>query len=549
MANDNVTSWRRQGGSGRPAAHAVVDRRPRPDGAGRAWAALSVAAAATIALTGCVSASGTHAASAPARPVAVSAALGAQAGVATFPGSTSAPRTTGGATSDTHVAAGSASDPGSVRSVSAASVATGSVPTRAAASPSVGSGTRSAQAAASSGVQSGGTAAARSTAAAASAAPSAASGTSTTVPTASGASVAAAGSAASHPASAAASAALSSSVTPPQTPITMIGTPAWVPLPSTPASSRGKGISPGGLYQTTINTMSASNALAVFTDMRSTGASWVRLDYNYAGTTTGHGGSSIQTIQEARAAGLQVSVILGDGTAPMPESAGYRAANGWLTASVKQLAGLGVHTFEVGNEANLGVNWGTGTADPAAYTTLLKTVYPIIHAADPQAVVLTAGMAPYGKESPTHSAQGSNYHPFDFVAQMYADGAHGSFDALNLHPYTYPTMPAVSDGGYNMLSVLPDLIATMTAHGDGSKPIWWTEAGLPTGADGGYQAYTVAQQQQTITQLFQVAAKYPQVGPVFLYDWQDGGSDGDFGLYTTTHVEKASHATFAAVSY
>ncbi|WIB64877.1 hypothetical protein [Curtobacterium sp. MCBD17_040] len=349
----------------------------------------------------------------------------------------------------------------------------------------------------------------------------------------------------------AASAASSTAVVPPRTPISMIGTPAWVPVgasPSPASSGRGKGISPGGLYENTINTMSASAATAVFADMRSTGATWVRLDYNYAGNTTRHGGATTQTITAARSAGLDVLVILGDGTAPMPESAGYKAAGGWMTSSVTQLAALGVHTFEIGNEVNLGANWG-GTPDPAAYTALLETVYPMIHAADPKATVLMAGMAPYGKESPTRSAQGSNYHPFDFIDQMYEDGARGSFDALNLHPYVYPAMPATSDGGYNVLSVLPDLLAIMSSNGDSAKKIWITEAGMPTGTEGGYPAYTVAQQQQTITQLFQVATKYPQLGPVFLYDWQDGGIDGDFGLYTSAHVKKPSYATFAGISY
>jgi hypothetical protein len=307
-----------------------------------------------------------------------------------------------------------------------------------------------------------------------------------------------------------------------------------------------KGVSPGGVYQQTINRMTAAKALAVFTDMRSVGARWVRLDYNYAGTTTAHGGSSDQTIKQARTAGLDVLVILGDGTAPMPQSAGYKAANGWMTASVRRLAAMGVHHFEIGNEVNLGTNWW-GTANPAAYTTLLKTVYPMIHAADSRAVVLPAGMAPYGKQSSTHGAQGRNYHPFDFVFQMYKNGAHGFFDAMNMHPYTYPVMPATADGGYNTLSVLPDLLAMMKRNGDGTMPVWLTEGGIPTGTDAGYPAYTVAQQQRTITELFQVAARYPQVGPVFLYDWQDGGGDGDFGVYTSAHVRKASYATFAAI--
>lgn len=330
---------------------------------------------------------------------------------------------------------------------------------------------------------------------------------------------------------------------------TTAGTPSpnVVTTAAVSTAEHGKGVSPGGVYENTINRMSASGALSVFTDMRSVGVQWVRLDYNYAGSVSAHGGASDQTIQQARKAGLDVTVVLGDGTTTMPESAGFTAKNGWLTSSVKRLASMGVHHFEVGNEVNLGAQWG-GKANPTAYVGLLKTVHPIIHAADPSAVVLMAGMAPYGKQAPGSVAQGNNYNPIDFIRQLYKQGGHGSFDAVNLHPYTYPAMPTAADGGYNMLSVLPDLLALMKQQQDASMRIWWTESGMPTGPDGGYPTYTVAQQQQTITQLFQVAAKYPQVGPVFLYDWQDGGVDGDFGLYTSSHQKKASYATFAAVT-
>lgn len=308
-----------------------------------------------------------------------------------------------------------------------------------------------------------------------------------------------------------------------------------------------KGISLGGNYQNTVNAMSANDALSTFQDMRSAGVQWVRLDYNYGGNTTWHGGASDQTIRAARTAGLNVDIVFGDGTAVMPMSAGYRAPNGWMTAAVQRLAAGGIHWFEIGNEANLANEWNGARPNPAAYVQLLKAVYPIIHSADPQATVLMSGMAPYARQVAGSGPQGNNYNPIDFIRQMYWAGAHGSFDAVNLHPYTYPAMPAQADGGYNTLSVLPDLITVMKQYGDGNMPIWWTESGAPTGSDAGYPAFSVAQQQETIKELFQVAAQYPQTGPVFLFDWQDNSQDGDFGLYTWNHQRKASFATFASV--
>jgi hypothetical protein len=66
------------------------------------------------------------------------------------------------------------------------------------------------------------------------------------------------------------------------------------------------------------------------------------------------------------------------------------------------LAGRGkIHAYEVGNEPNLWMFWGQQSPNPGNYGRLLCNVYTTIKAADPQAIVVSAGLAPVGRTSET----------------------------------------------------------------------------------------------------------------------------------------------------
>ncbi|PZE26385.1 hypothetical protein DEI86_07765 [Curtobacterium sp. MCBD17_028] len=286
--------------------------------------------------------------------------------------------------------------------------------------------------------------------------------------------------------------------------------------------------------------------------MASIGIEWIRLEYNYNGSTDGtnHGGASAATIQNAVAAGLKVLVVLGDGTAALPMSAGYKASNGWMRSAVTYLASLGVHAFEMVNEPNLAQNWGGSTPDPAAYTTLLKTIYPIIKAADPTASAIMGGLAGWGEETSGHTPQGptggNGYHPYDWMYLVYQNGGKAFFDALNVHPYDYSEGTPATANPYNLWSTMGDLRTLQASNNDSGKRIWVTEYGVPTGTDAGYTAYPVSMQQQTITEAAQIMAANSYYGPSFFYQWQD--STDDFGLYTAGGAQKASYATYAGVT-
>jgi len=148
--------------------------------------------------------------------------------------------------------------------------------------------------------------------------------------------------------------------------------------------------------------------------------------------------------------------------------------------------------YIVWNEPNLAKEWGGRPPDPAGYTDLLRRACEAIKAADPEAAVVSAGLA---------STNHQNAEAMDdrmFLEAMYQAGAEAYFDALGAHPYGFaypPDDPRGAHDGLNLARLL-DLREIMEAHGDGDKPIWVTELGWTTAGAGESSWLTVTPQQQ-----------------------------------------------------
>lgn len=200
----------------------------------------------------------------------------------------------------------------------------------------------------------------------------------------------------------------------------------------------------------------------------------------------------------------------------------------FVTTTVNRYKGTVSH-WEVWNEPNLRGFWATGP-DPVAYAELLKATYPAVKQADPNATVVTGGLAP------AETSDADRYPIYSFAVAMFAAGIHGSFDALGIHPYTYPYVPddAVSYNNYYNLGKYYDLLI---ANGDSDKQVWATEAGAPTGTYVGPDRRAVSEATQAVVaqRIYEIAAKRPWQGPVFWFCFRDYGPDpGDieqnFGL-------------------
>jgi hypothetical protein len=99
-----------------------------------------------------------------------------------------------------------------------------------------------------------------------------------------------------------------------------------------------------------------------------------------------------------------------------------------------------IQAYEIWNEPNLDREWGNKKPDPSAYASMLKASYQAIKAADPDALVVSAGM------SPTTDTSEHAIPDLEFIRQMYAAGARGSFDILGVHAAGYKAEPCADPG-------------------------------------------------------------------------------------------------------
>lgn len=128
-----------------------------------------------------------------------------------------------------------------------------------------------------------------------------------------------------------------------------------------------------------------------------------------------------------------------------------------------------VKVWEIWNEPNVEGFWKP-KPNPTRYAALLQEAYLAAKYADPDAVVLFAGLSGNGIEGNDDSGLVS-----DFLARAYAAGAHGFFDAMAIHPYMLP------NGGIETLRAkIAATRAVMKENGDGELPIWITEIGVPS---------------------------------------------------------------------
>jgi polysaccharide biosynthesis protein PslG len=302
----------------------------------------------------------------------------------------------------------------------------------------------------------------------------------------------------------------------------------------------------------------AAAQAAQLTTMRAIGISSLRFDANwdsvqYGGPTSFDWAKLDQAVDSTRAAGMSVDLIIdgcppwaalagtAGGLSPVPASAGQYAE--FAAAVARRYGPKGVGTFEIWNEPNSAAFWPP-KANPAAYTADLKAAYSAIKEVDPSAFVISGGLAP-------ELSDGTNISPVDFLTAVYADGAKGSFDAVGYHAYCYPALPDTYEswsGWSQMAQASPSVRSVMDANGDSSKSIWITEFGAPTsGPDGVGEASQAA----GIAQAVADAKGTTWIGALYLYSWQDTGTDlgddGDwFGLVTAGGAPKLAYTAVAA---
>lgn len=189
----------------------------------------------------------------------------------------------------------------------------------------------------------------------------------------------------------------------------------------------------------------------------------------------------------------------------------------YTAEAVARYAPQGIHTWEIWNEPNISSFWEP-YPDAAAYSDLLKRSYASIKSVDPQATVVSAGLAP------TSNSDG-RIAPRDFLISMYGFGAKAYFDAVGYHPYSYPSLPSVlhSWSGWSQMSDLNQSIRSiMIDNGDSNKQVWGTEFGVPTGGRGDVNETLQAQSYRDAIE--QINDK-PWMATLFIYTYRDLSND------------------------
>lgn len=274
------------------------------------------------------------------------------------------------------------------------------------------------------------------------------------------------------------------------------------------------------------------------------GAHWLRVDVVADQIVNGDGSYNLsaldQIVSGAASRNLQVLGVLENvpsafapGTTP-GTGAGTAQQRQAFTSFASTLAArysTTVAAWEIWNEPNRSSSWAPAPS-PWAYTQLLKSVYPAIKRVAPKADVVLGGT---GGATASGDYSGQNW-----LQSLYDNGAQGYFDAAAMHAW-------ISGPGIGEVANAPAERAVMNAHSDGSKELWLTQVGIPSGGSQTMSTTQAAGLVKSVTSAFQGTG----YGPVMFYTLRDGSSDNAanrMGLVYQDGTPKPAYTALQQVS-
>jgi hypothetical protein len=162
-----------------------------------------------------------------------------------------------------------------------------------------------------------------------------------------------------------------------------------------------------------------------------------------------------------------------------------------------------VEAYQVWNEPNLAREWGGWPPNPAEYVELLRACYIGVKTADPDALIISAGLSPTGNGPPEAMPD------IEYLIGMYEAGAAPYFDLLGVNAPGFKAPPEVSPdqaaampeyGGQRFFCFrhVEDAREVMLRYGDGDKQVAVLEVGWTTDPrpDSSYHWHAVTEEQQ-----------------------------------------------------
>lgn len=207
--------------------------------------------------------------------------------------------------------------------------------------------------------------------------------------------------------------------------------------------------------------------------------------------------------------------------------------------------------YQIWDEPNIYPHWGERFIDPRGYVNLLRGAYVIIKERDPQAVVLSAGLAP------NVEAGGRNMSDLRFLEEMYRAGARKYFDILAIQPYGFWEGPeARADPNITNFSRALLLREIAVKYRDEAKPIWavefgwnalaeeWTGAPSPWSSD-----HEEVQARRTVQALDRAMDKWPWMGAMLLMHLQpDAPADDPVWGFSLLSADYSPRLTYREVA-
>ncbi len=138
-----------------------------------------------------------------------------------------------------------------------------------------------------------------------------------------------------------------------------------------------------------------------------------------------------------------------------------------FAAAVAARYGSDVTFYQLWDEPNVAPHWGNRLIDPIGYARLLAAASPALRAADPDAVILLAALAPTVDRG--HTA----IDEITYLQRLYAAGAAPHFDVVAVQPFGFGLPPASPPDPTVLNFRRAELVRrAMLAAGDAATPVW-----------------------------------------------------------------------------
>ncbi len=211
-----------------------------------------------------------------------------------------------------------------------------------------------------------------------------------------------------------------------------------------------------------------------------------------------------------------------------------------------------VKYYQLWNEPNLSSEWGNKPVDARAYVKLLKIGYERAKEADPNCVILSAGLAPTIEQS---------WRAMDdqiYLQQMYDAGAKNYFDILSVQAYGLRSGPDDQRLTLNDVNFSRPLLdrQIMVKNGDAAKPIWVSEMGWNAQPDSVKAAPVFGrvserlQAQYTVRAFQRAAEQWPWMGVMNIWFFKrvdDHEKNQPFYYFRMVGPDFAIHPIYNAV--